>query len=121
MRTFVTICLLVLMVSIHTPVGQLLKLPLLIEHFIKHQKQDGVSLFAFLDEHYSGVHNDAELPDEQLPFKNIAFYTIGYTIVAFFKHSPVKYFKEKKQHFPEYNFTYTSAFLSAIWQPPRSC
>lgn len=121
MRTFTVISLLVLMVSIQTPVGQLFKLPLLIEHFIEHQKQEGLSLFAFLYEHYSKVHNDADLPDGQLPFKNITFYTIGYAIVPFFRHNPVEYLKESKQHFPGYNFTYTSAFLSAIWQPPRSC
>lgn len=121
MRAFVTICLLVVMVSIQTPVGQLFKLPLLIEHFIKHQTQEGVSLFAFLHDHYSAVHNDAELPDEQLPFKNITFYAIGYAIVPFFKHYPVEYIKEKKQQFAYYNFTYTSAFLSAIWQPPKTC
>ncbi|HET9744643.1 MAG TPA: hypothetical protein VFP97_02955, partial [Chitinophagaceae bacterium] len=69
MRTVATIFLLVLMVSIQTPIGQLFKLPLLIEHFIKHQKRNGVSLIDFLEEHYSSGHNDADLPeDEQLPF-----------------------------------------------------
>lgn len=82
MRTAVTIFLLVLMASIQTPAGQLLKLPLLIEHFIKHQKQNGVSIVVFLDEHYSTNHNDDDKPeDEQLPFKNITFYAIGYAIM----------------------------------------
>jgi hypothetical protein len=70
MKKGVTIFLLVSMVSLQTPVGQLLKLPLLIEHFIKHQQQDGVSLLAYLQDHYSEDHHDADLPeDEQLPFK----------------------------------------------------
>ena len=82
MKIATAIFLLVLMVSIQTPVGQLFKLPLLIEHFIKHQKQDGVSFISFLDDHYSSNHNDADLPeDEQLPFKNITFYSVGYAIV----------------------------------------
>ena len=82
MKAAATIFFLVLTVSIQTPVGQLFKLPLLIEHFIKHQKQNGVSLINFLDDHYFSSHDDADLPeDEQLPFKNITFSSIGYAIV----------------------------------------
>jgi hypothetical protein len=82
MKKSVTIFLLVSMVSLQTPVGQLLKLPLLIEHFIEHQQQHGVSLLAFLQDHYTENHHDADLPeDEQLPFKNITVYTLGYAIM----------------------------------------
>lgn len=82
MRTSVTIFFLVLMVFIQTPAGQLLKLPILIEHFMKHQTEDGVSLTGFLQDHYSPGHNDADIPeDEQLPFKNITFYSIGYALI----------------------------------------
>ena len=72
-----------LMLSIQTPLGQLFKLPLLVEHYIIHQKQDSVSLFTFLIDHYSTNNNDRDLPeDEQLPFKNITCYSIGYAIVT---------------------------------------
>ena len=82
MRAIVTIFLLVLLVSIQTPVGQLLKIPMLVEHFIKHQTRDHVPFIAFLQDHYSSDHSDADLPeDEQLPFKDIPFFTIGYAIV----------------------------------------
>ena len=82
MKTAVTILLLILLVSIQTPVGQLFKFPLLIEHFAKHQQKDSVSLLGFLEEHYSPHHNDADLPeDEQLPFKNITLYTIGFAVL----------------------------------------
>ncbi|MGZ5190236.1 MAG: hypothetical protein ACXWCZ_04405 [Flavisolibacter sp.] len=82
MRSAVAIFLLVLVVSVQTPVGQLFKLPLLIEHFIKHQNQNGISLIDFLEVHYTTGHNDADLPeDEQLPFKRIFYDTIGYAIV----------------------------------------
>lgn len=83
MKRFTTIFVLVLLVSIQTPLGQLFKLPTLIEHFIKHQQQAGVSFLGFLQDHYAQNHNDADLPeDEQLPFKNIAFNTIGNAVVA---------------------------------------
>lgn len=121
MRTPVTIFLLVLMVSIQTPVGQLFKLPLLIEHLIKHQKQYGVSLFGFLQDHYSPDHNDADLPeDEQLPFKNITFYTIGYAIVpGVFKTTVfITLPADRRIIFPE---TYTpQQHLGSIFHPPRA-
>jgi hypothetical protein len=78
-----TIFLLVLIASIQTPFGQLFKLPLLIEHYIKHQKQDGVSLLDFLEDHYASNHKDADSSeDEQLPFKNTTFQNMGYAIVT---------------------------------------
>lgn len=81
MKTAATL-LLILLVSMQTPVGQLFKLPLLVEHFLKHQKQEGVSLFGFLVDHYKANHKDADFPeDEQLPFKNISFYSISNAIV----------------------------------------
>jgi hypothetical protein len=108
------------MVSIQTPVGQFLKLPLLIEHFIKHQKQDGVSLFGFLQDHYSPDHNDADVPeDEQLPFKNITFYSIGYAIVPGVIKSTVfvKLPADKKVIFPE--SCTPQQHLGSIFHPPR--
>jgi len=115
-----TIFLLALLVSIQTPLGQLLKLPLLVEHFIKHQEQDGVSLIDFLEDHYLSDHNDADLPeDEQLPFKNITFNSIGYAIVIpviqanIFAPLPAK----KKMTFPD---IYTpQQHLTSIFHPPR--
>jgi len=120
MKSAATIFFLVIMVSTHTPMGQLFKLPLLIEHYIKHQAQDDVSLFAFLVDHYTTDHNDADLPeDEQLPFKNITFYSIGYAIVTpviqanEFTPSPI----DKKVIFHD---AYTpQQNLFSIFHPPR--
>ena len=82
MKIPVTIFLLALMALVQTPAGQLLKLPLLVEHFMKHQRQDGVSLLDFLNDHYSPGHKDADLPeDEQLPFKSITFSTVICAVV----------------------------------------
>ena len=120
MKSTATIFLLVLMVSIQTPIGQLFKLPLLIEHFIKHQKQDGISLLSFLADHYAADHNDADLPeDDQLPFKNISFHSIGYAIVTPVIHANVlaPLSHEKKIIFPD---SYTpQQHLESIFHPPR--
>jgi hypothetical protein len=85
MRTTVAILLLVLLTLTQTPLGQLLKLSLLIERFYKHKKQDGVSLLEFLKDHYAKEHNDADQKeDEQLPFKTVLVQNIGFALVPGF-------------------------------------
>ena len=120
MKAAATIFFLVLTVSIQTPVGQLFKLPLLIEHFIKHQNQNRVSLLDFLDDHYLSNHNDADLPeDEQLPFKNITFSTIGYAIVpGLSKGNVIARLPVAKKI--TYSETYApQQHLASIFHPPR--
>ena len=120
MKNAAAIFFLLLLVSIQTPVGQVFKLPLLIEHFGKHQKQDDVSLIDFLKDHYTEQHNDADWPeDEQLPFKNITFYSIGSAIVPATSrpHVTVPLTADKRILFPE---TYLlQQHLSSIFHPPR--
>ena len=94
---------------------------MLIEHFIKHQEQDAVSLIDFLDEHYSSNHNDADRPeDEQLPFKNISFYALGFALLpelfktTLFLPPPTS----KKVSFGQ---TYAAQqHLGSIFHPPRA-
>jgi hypothetical protein len=121
MRTATTIFLLILVGSIQTPLGQFFKIPMLIEHFNKHQQQGDVSLIGFLQDHYSSDHNDADLPeDEQLPFKNIPVYSIGYAVVpdAVRTHVFICLPRDKKIIFPE---TYTlQQHLDSIFHPPRA-
>ena len=120
MKSAATKLFLVLMVSIQTPVGQLFKLPVLIEHYLKHQKDEDVSLLGFLANHYTTDHNDADLPeDKQLPFKSFTFYSLGNAIVtpviqsAVFTVLPAG----KKVFFP---YTYTQQqHLTNIFHPPR--
>lgn len=120
MKNAAALFLIVLMVSIQTPLGQFLKLPLLVEHFIQHQGQDSVSFIDFLEDHYLTDHHDADLPqDEQLPFKNITCSTIGYAIITpviqtnEFTPSPAR----KKIILPD---TYTpQQHLGSIFHPPR--
>jgi len=82
MKSFAAIFLLSLSTFTQTPLGQLLKLPVLIEHFYKHQRNDRVSLWEFLNDHYSKEHNDSDRSeDEQLPFKTVVVQTVGVAIV----------------------------------------
>jgi hypothetical protein len=122
MKTGITIFLLVLLVSIQTPVGQLFKFPALIEHFIKHQEKASVSLIDFLQDHYASDHNDADLPDdERLPFKDMTFYTIGYAIVpgvVIKTHVSIPLPADKKVIFPEAYTAYQH--FGSIFHPPRA-
>ena len=82
MRTIATILGLALLTLTQTPLGQLMKLPVLIEHFIKHKQQDGVSLWEFLNDHYTSRHNDADQSeDEQLPFKTVIVQPLGFAVL----------------------------------------
>ena len=82
MRSLGTILLLVLLTLTQTPLGQLIKLPVLIEHYHKHKLQDGVSLLGFLKDHYTSEHNDADQPeDERLPFKTMLLQHIDFAVV----------------------------------------
>lgn len=81
MKTTVFILLTVLLTT-QTPFGQVFKLHLLIEHFHKHQRQEGLSLLQFLKDHYSHEHHDLDWPeDQQLPFKTVVLCDIGFAIV----------------------------------------
>lgn len=70
MRKLATIFLFMVFGSSFTELGQLWKLPILVEHFYIHQRQEGASLAHFILEHYGNDHQDADREqDRQLPFK----------------------------------------------------
>jgi hypothetical protein len=49
-----------------------MKLPLLVQHYYKHQKKQSISLTAFLQEHYQSDHKDDDADeDASLPFKSL--------------------------------------------------
>jgi hypothetical protein len=110
-----------------TEFRQLLKFPLLVEHFAEHKRADkDLSLWQFLRMHYAnGNPRDADYDkDMQLPFKtsdNVSIATgayipfTGYAIIE----KPI-YF-EVKSYFISNEVFLSTAHLSSIWQPPRSC
>jgi hypothetical protein len=111
-----------------TQLKELLKLPILVEHFIEHKQLDTkISFIEFLCMHYAhGNVKDADYEkDMKLPFKSAE--NSSQSSTSFYLPSPnfkpeiIVHFTEGKQQFSLYNFTYSSAFLSAIWQPPRVC
>jgi len=107
--------------------GQLLKLPILIHHYVEHHDDDdGISLADFLHKHY-GEENSHPSPNnehEKLPFKS---HDLGFSQTTLVFQSPVGF--ELKRDNPvstkiSIGYSegfYSSSILSRIWQPPKSC
>lgn len=110
-----------------TELSQLVKLPVLLEHFVEHKAQDSsIALWGFLCMHYAhGNVKDADHDkDMKLPFKsydgcsssnNIAYIPKDFGLItkpAYNESTVFNTYTEK---------ILTSAFLSCIWQPPKSC
>lgn len=119
MKATVVLLLLVLTIT-QTPVGQLLKLPLLIEHFYKHKKQGGISLLKFLKEHYSAEHNDADRSeDKQLPFKTVIVQSIGFALLPSAVSADLSSNLDIPQKIIPRGFNIAQQDRNAIFHPPR--
>lgn len=113
-----------------TELCELLKMPILIEHFLEYKQQDPeYSLVSFLLVHYSNhledhPHDEDYEQDIKLPFM------VHSDVLSFcFVNTPAPYFELKARSFVqqtakkmlqddsfrEHNFS------SFIWQPPKFC
>ena len=120
MRPAIAIFLLLLLTVTQTPLGQLAKLPLLLEHFSKHKKESNMSLTQFFGAHYFTDHNDGDRSeDEKLPFKTIILQTIGFAImpVVACAGMPVSFMVPPKLMLPD--FYAPQQHLFSIFHPPR--
>lgn len=129
MRNMLSIFFLSLYVFSTTELFQLLKLPVLIEHYLEHKALDGtLSISEFMTIHYAEdhlanhPHDDDYDQDKRLPFMATSL-TLNFVFV-----SPTIYFLESikvDQEIPDIKIPYqndrlaVSTFLSTIWQPPR--
>jgi hypothetical protein len=110
-----------------TELHQLLKAPLLIEHFIEHKEEnEGITLWQFLYIHYAmGDVNDSDYDkDMKLPFKThdncVSFFSNVYLPSAKVSIEKPIQLLQRKSFVNKDQFLLTS-FLSNIWQPPRIC
>ncbi len=105
---------------------QLLKLPLILQHYKEHKATDNsMGFIRFIDIHY--LHECPKAPDYskdmQLPFKTVSrsMFSITSAIVPsttsiinqdlLFDMEQIKYYKQNQK--------LDSTFPSNIWQPPR--
>jgi hypothetical protein len=109
-----------------TELHQLVKLPFLVHHYVEHKEKYNQSLAEFLHLHYSTHHeNENDYKDTRLPFKSHENCVV-ITLSPFFVSSPSSFsfnvFSSELKSYPLYSDNFSSsAFLSSIWQPPKSC
>jgi hypothetical protein len=120
-KRLMSILLLALYLTSFTEMHEVLRLPILLEHYAEHKNQvSDMSFIEFLEMHYkSDVTHDEH--DSQLPFK-----VPGHSFTAQAIALPTQkiiVFKITPVTIVSYSFTYTEASFSspseAIFQPPR--
>lgn len=110
-----------------TELHQLLRLPLLIEHYLQHRAQDAsLDFIAFLKLHYSdNAHADSDAQeDRQLPFKSHDSCHGYVTVVGILQPIPVFHCKpvsytEPVRHRLRPDSFLIASHLATIWQPPK--
>lgn len=129
MKSSLSILLLSLYLVSATEFYQLLKLPILVEHYREHKREKSdLSVWEFLRIHYaSGIDYDKDYEkDMKLPFKThndcadqlVAFSAPSATLLP---PLPRYYFIAiQRIAVSEMDFI-CATFLSSIWQPPRFC
>jgi hypothetical protein len=126
LKKLIAISFLFIFLCANTELHQLLKLPVLIHHYLSHHQDEHDKSFThFLDDHYSSTPQHSDIDNHEhdnLPFKtndcamahaSIDFVNQGqYTIV----NTSTFYIKTSLIYD---GVIYSSAFLSSIWQPPK--
>ncbi len=126
MQKFWSIYFIFIFMCANTAFGEVLKLPVLFEHYTEHaQKDKDVSFFDFLAKHYgtsiNHQHNDKHHDHENLPFKttNVHFVHVvsleppflfmANTILGYFTNEVIIHHQQ----------AYSNTTINTIWQPPR--
>lgn len=125
LRKFISIFFLAVYLLSTTQMFELLKMPLLVEHYIEHKEENkNLSFLDFLEFHYLyGNPKDADYDkDMKLPFKTIS--CLGNSTSIFIPQTgtdinKITSFVDDYKGSSEYSFHYTRSFFSSIWQPPK--
>lgn len=108
-----------------TELNQLLKMPLLIEHYMEHKLDNGsLSLLSFMYMHYVGDDGDAtdEQKDQNLPFKSAHFQLQNTVFFSVFKWELPKIFANfNRSGWPVTQTNSLSTIArGSLFRPPRS-
>jgi len=103
---------------------ELLKMPILITHFIDHKENDSnITLKEYLVHHYGGHEKDADwATDMKLPFMKMSHEMLSNFIPFLFTSFNFK--PQSNSFIVSYKYPYTNiyipnSYLNSIWQPPR--
>ncbi|MBS1760629.1 MAG: hypothetical protein JST23_10955 [Bacteroidetes bacterium] len=126
MKRLLAIFFLFTFLSANTAFGEVLKLPMLIHHYMEHSNiENKISFIDFLKEHYTNLakHGDStQHHHEKLPFK-----TIDSNLSHVVSVAPKIQFSIAKILYPCDNIIIpvyqdddcSNNYLNSIWQPPR--
>lgn len=127
MRKWVSIMFLFVYLTAFTSFREVLKLPVLVEHFIEHRAANpSISFLAFLDMHYvHGSPRDADYDrDMQLPFKMVSHTFLTLLAIpssAFTFHTARALYCKKEKPLLLDPAAYSFNYQNTIWQPPKTC
>lgn len=125
MKKWVSILLLSLYLLSTTELNQLLKLPVLIEHYVEHKNLNPeMTLVSFFKMHYDHPVKDADYKtDRKLPFIIHSTLSLVFTLNTNFSFeisgSDYKYYGIQNIPSLDENL-YIKGYLHSIWQPPRA-
>ncbi|WP_072783748.1 hypothetical protein [Flavobacterium haoranii] len=122
MKKIIAIFLITIFLCANTSIGQLLKVPNLLEHYKEHQKKvatSSISFVQFLKLHYSKKFENNQEEHQNLPFKTFDNVTSVFTIS--FINLQIQLIKSiitcKQKFF--YNKSFKSKLVISIWMPPK--
>lgn len=125
LKKHVSIFITLILLIFSTGLQELIKLPLLFQHYFEHKAiNEGITFSTFIFDHYSSIpHTDNdEDRDNQLPFKSIDQNSVltSPATPPFHKYL-LKNFSAVLRNCPIiYNDDHVpSAYLDTIWQPPK--
>lgn len=121
MSKVVAFFLITVFLCANTSIGQLLKVPNLIEHYIEHKNEvDTNSFVEFIKLHYSNNSQNNEKKHQNLPFKtfeNTTHLLFVFSIVNFNINTINSLISVKKTFF--YKNSFKSNLFTSIWLPPK--
>ncbi len=128
----VTILLLSVYLISTTELGQLLKFPMLVEHYFEHkEKNPEVTVLQFLEIHYAGnhlenhPHDEDYKEDQKLPFIiHNDLLTVSFILSKpiFLEPDALKTYNSSRKKIAVRDEVFIPAiYLSGIWQPPKFC
>lgn len=122
MNKIIAIILVSIFMCANTSIGQLVKVPNLIEHYIDHKNDctsKSISFIDFLVLHYS-KNAENNLEHQDLPFKTFDTSSSSLFVFSHFNYqiSPVKTLVSNSKLFL-YNESFQSNSIATIWLPPK--
>ncbi|MCA0333204.1 MAG: hypothetical protein LCH44_04570 [Bacteroidetes bacterium] len=125
MKQFWAISFLFIFLSANTAFGELLKLPVLIQHYMEHEDLQGdISFFDFLKEHYNNPEAHPDIPNhhhDNLPLKTLSAHSTSVVSpIPIFNVVSTTFIESDQTTIPLYQEgNFINNYLSQIWQPPR--